>query len=243
MKSLIAAIQFLTILPLGKPKIFDPKGMIPFFPIVGLILGGLVLIFDRAAMRLWSEPVVAMLDVILLVVLTGAFHLDGLADTADGLLGHRAKDEALAVMKDSRIGVMGLVAVICALVIKGAGIASLDVHRSLLLVIIPAYARGSILFGIRFLKYGRPEGGTGHDLFSDSLKISAFWGLLIPVALSFLLGWRGVLLNLTFIIITAVILLYYKKRIGCITGDMLGAITEVLESTLFLMVIAGSALC
>ncbi len=105
-----------------------------------------------------------------------------------------------------------------------------------MLVIIPAYARGSILFGIRFLKYGRPEGGTGHDLFSNSLKISAFWGLLIPVALSFLSGWRGVLLNLTFIIITAVILLYYKKRIGCITGDMLGAMTEVLESMLFLIV-------
>ena len=243
MKSLIAAIQFLTILPLGKPKIFDPKGMIPFFPIVGLILGGLVLIFDRAAMRLWSEPVVAMLDVILLVVLTGAFHLDGLGDAADGLLGHRSKEEALAVMKDSRIGVMGLVAIVCGLSIKWCGIMELHAHRSLLLVIIPAYARGSILFGIRFLKYGRPEGGTGHDLFSDSLKISAFWGLLIPVALSFLLGWRGVLLNLTFIIITAVILLYYKKRIGCITGDMLGAMAEVLESTLFLMVIAGSALC
>ena len=243
MKSLISAIQFLTILPLGKPKIFDPKGMIPFFPIVGLILGGLVLIFDQAAMRLWSEPVVAMLDVILLVVLTGAFHLDGLGDAADGLFGHRSKEEALAVMKDSRIGVMGLVAIVCGLSIKWCGIMELHTHRNLLLVIIPAYARGGMIFGIRFLKYGRPEGGTGHDLFSDSLKISAFWGLLIPVALSFLLGWRGVLLNLTFIIITAVILLYYKKRIGCITGDMLGAMTEVLESTLFLMVIAGSALC
>ena len=243
MKSLISAIQFLTILPLGKPKIFDPKGMIPFFPIVGLILGGLVLIFDQAAMRLWSEPVVAMLDVILLVVLTGAFHLDGLGDAADGLFGHRSKEEALAVMKDSRIGVMGLVAIVCGLSIKWCGIMELHTHRNLLLVIIPAYARGGMIFGIRFLKYGRPEGGTGHDLFSDSLKISAFWGLLIPVALSFLLGWRGVLLNLTFIIITAVILLYYKKRIGCITGDMLGAMTEVLESMLFLMVTAGSALC
>ena len=243
MKSLISAIQFLTILPLGKPKIFDPKGMIPFFPIVGLILGGLVLIFDQAAMRLWSEPVVAMLDVILLVVLTGAFHLDGLGDAADGLFGHRSKEEALAVMKDSRIGVMGLVAIVCGLSIKWCGIMELHTHRNLLLVIIPAYARGGMIFGIRFLKYGRPEGGTGHDLFSDSLKISAFWGLLIPVALSFLLGWRGVLLNLTFIIITAVILLYYKKRIGCITGDMLGAMTEVIESMLFLMVIAGSALC
>lgn len=243
MKSFIAAIQFITILPVGKPGAFEPKQMAQFFPLVGIIIGLMVSAFDMAVSQLWPKPVASLLDVIFLAIITGAFHLDGLADTADGLLGHRTKEDALVIMKDSRIGVMGLVAVVCVLAIKWVGIASLDVHRSLLFVIIPAYARGGLLFGIRFLKYGRPEGGTGHDLFSDPLKITAFWGLLIPVALSFLLGWRGVLLNLTFIIITAIILLYYKKRIGCITGDMLGAMTEVLESTLFLMVIAGSALC
>ncbi len=236
MKSLIAAIQFITILPVGKPGAFEPKGMIQFFPVVGIIIGLLVSAFDMAVLQLWPKPVASLLDVIFLSVITGAFHLDGLADTADGILGHGTKEDALVIMKDSRIGVMGLVAVVCMLAIKWGGIASLDVHRSLLLVIIPAYARGGILFGIRFLKYGRPDGGTGHDFFGDSLKISAFWGLMIPVALSFLLGWRGVLLNLTFIIITAVILLYYKKRIGCITGDMLGAMVEILESALFLLV-------
>jgi len=236
MKSFISAVQFITILPVGKPGAFEPKGMIQFFPVVGIIIGLLVSAFDIAVLQLWPKPVASALDVIFLAIITGAFHLDGLADAADGLLGHRHREQALAIMKDSRIGVMGLVAVVCALAIKVAGIASLDVHRSLLLVIIPAYARGSILFGIKFLKYGRPQGGTGHDLFSDSLKISAFWGLLIPVVLSFFLGWRGVLLNLSFIIITAIILLYYKKRIGCITGDMLGAMTEIVESMLFLMV-------
>ena len=236
MKSFIAAIQFITILPVGKPGAFEPKGMIQFFTVVGIIIGLLVSAFDMAVLQLWPKPVASLLDVIFLSVITGAFHLDGLADTADGILGHGTKEDALVIMKDSRIGVMGLVAVVCMLAIKWGGIASLDVHRSLLLVIIPAYARGGILFGIRFLKYGRPDGGTGHDFFGDSLKISAFWGLMIPVALSFLLGWRGVLLNLTFIIITAVILLYYKKRIGCITGDMLGAMVEILESALFLLV-------
>ena len=236
MKSFIAAIQFLTILPLGKPKIFDPKGMIPFFPIVGLILGGLVLIFDRAAMRLWSEPVVAMLDVILLVVLTGAFHLDGLGDAADGLFGHRSKEEALAVMKDSRIGVMGLVAIVCGLSIKWCGIMELQAHRSLLLVIIPAYARGGMIFGIRFLEYGRPNGGTGHPFFGNRLKISAFCGLFVTLLRSLFLGWRCVWLNLVYAIITTAILLYYKKRIKCITGDMLGAMVEIFESALFLLV-------
>ncbi|MBW2569734.1 MAG: adenosylcobinamide-GDP ribazoletransferase [Deltaproteobacteria bacterium] len=236
MKNFISAIQFITILPVGKPGAYEPKGMIQFFPVVGIVIGLLVSVFDIAVLQLWSKPVASALDMIFLAIITGAFHLDGLADAADGLLGHRTREDALAIMKDSRIGVMGLIAVVCALAIKCGGISSLNVHRSLLLIIIPAYARGSVLFGIKFLKYGRPEGGTGHDLFNDSLKITAFWGLLIPVALSFLTGWGGALLNLSFIIITTAILLYYKKRIGCITGDMLGAMTEVIESMLFLIV-------
>jgi len=238
MKKLFSAIQFLTILPAGKPKIFDAKGMIPFFPMVGIILGLMVAIFDRLALMLWPEQVVAVLDVVFLVVLTGSFHLDGLGDTADGLFGHRPKEEALAIMKDSRIGVMGLVAIVCALAIKWGGIAVLDAHRSLLLIIIPAYARGGILFGIKFLKYGRSE-GTGHAFFGETLKLSAFWGLLIPLCISIFLGWKGLWLNFVFVIITALILLYYKRRIGCIAGDMLGAMTETLEAVLFLMVSIG----
>lgn len=235
MKKLISAIQFLTILPAGKPKIFDAKGMIPFFPLVGIILGLMVAIFDRLALMLWPEQVVAVLEVIFLVVLTGAFHLDGLGDTADGLFGHRPKEKALAIMKDSRIGVMGLVAIVCVLAIKWGGVMGLDAHRSLLIIIIPAYARGGILFGIKFLKYGRPE-GTGHAFFGETLKLSTFWGLLIPLCISIFLGWTGLWLNFVFVIITAAILLYYKRRIGCITGDMLGAMTETLEAVLFLMV-------
>jgi adenosylcobinamide-GDP ribazoletransferase len=93
-----------------------------------------------------------------------------------------------------------------------------------------------MIFGIKFLKYGRPEGGTGHAFFGKTLKLSAFWGLLIPLSISIFLGWTGLWLNFVFVIITASILLYYKKRIGCITGDMMGAMTETLEAVLFLMV-------
>lgn len=239
MKSLIAAIQFLTILPLGKPGTFDPKGMVPFFPVVGILLGVLVSAFDQAVLRLWPGPVAAILDVIFLVVVTGAFHLDGLGDAADGLLGHRPREKALSIMKDSRIGVMGLVAIVSGLSMKWGGIMGLDAHRSLLLVIIPAYARGGTIFGIRFLKYGRPDGGTGHAFFGTTLKLWNFWGLLIPVTFSFFLGWRGIWLNLIFVIITAAVLVYYKKRIGCITGDMLGAMTEITESMLFLLISIG----
>lgn len=238
MKNLIGAIQFLTILRIRRQGVFDPRSMVQFFPVVGIVLGLLVAIFDRAAMKLWSEPVVALLDVVFLIVITGAFHLDGLGDAADGLLGHRPREDAFAIMKDSRIGVMGLVAIVCVLSMKWAGIIGLDVHRSLFLVIIPAYARGGMIFGIRLLKYGR-DSGTGHAFFEDTVRPSAFWGLGIPVAVSLFLGWKGMWLIFVFAITTAAILLYYKKRVGGITGDMLGAMTEITESVLFLMVSIG----
>lgn len=242
MKGLISAIRFITILPVGTSNTYDPERMVPFFPMVGIILGVLLAVFDWVAMQFWSQSVASLLDVLFLVLVTGAFHVDGLGDTADGLLGHRPREQALVIMKDSRIGAMGLIAVVSGLLIKWGGIASLDVGRHLLLILIPAYARAGQMLGIRFLAYGRPDGGTGHALFGNPLKLVDFWGLLIPVALSFSLGWRGIWLNVVFTVVTGGILWYYKKRMGCITGDMLGAMTEASEAMLFLLVSAGAAI-
>jgi adenosylcobinamide-GDP ribazoletransferase len=86
-KGFISAVQFITILPLGKTESFEPEKMIPFFPLVGILLGLLLAAFDTMVVRFWTPPVVALLDIILLAVLTGAFHIDGLGDAADGLLG------------------------------------------------------------------------------------------------------------------------------------------------------------
>ncbi len=181
----------------------------------------------------------SLLDIIFLAVLTGAFHLDGLGDSADGLLGQRSKEKALAIMKDSRLGTMGLVAIVFGLALKWAGITGLDANRTLVLVIVPAYARAGMLFGIRFLEYGRPAGGTGVDFFKGKLKWSAFWGLSAPVVMSLFLGWTAFGLNLSFIALTALLIWYYTRRVGCITGDMLGAMAEILESGLFLLVSMG----
>ena len=242
MKRLRAAFQFITILPAGKPVDFDPTGMIPFFPVVGLILGGMLAVFDLLVTQLWSPPVVAILDVLFLIWITGAFHIDGLGDMADGLYGNRPREKALAIMKDSRVGAMGLVAIVSGLAVKWGGISEMEAHRSLLLWVIPAFARGSMIFGFRYLPYGRPEGGTGHDFFKEKPKKAAFIGLLIPILFSLLAGWRGVLVILVFFMVTFGMLMFYKKRMGCITGDMLGAMSEITESALFLTAGLGAGL-
>lgn len=241
MRNLISALQFITILPLGKAEAFEPPKMIPYFPLVGILLGLLVALFDTLVAGFWTPQVVALLDVLLLAVLTGAFHLDGLADTADGLFSPRTRDQALEIMKDSRIGVMGLVAILFGLALKWGGIANLEAHRTILLIMIPAYARAGILFGMRYLPYGRPD-GTGRPFFKEKLSIKSFWGLILPVGLSLIIGLKAIWLNLAFAVIIASILFFYKKRMGCITGDMLGAMTEITEAGLFLLISIGKGL-
>lgn len=237
--NLAAALQFITILPAGKTPRFKPREMIAYFPVTGLLLGTILALFDALAGMAWSPATVAVLDTILLMVLTGALHLDGLGDTADGLLGHRPREKALAIMKDSRIGAMGLVAVTGCLAMKWAGISGLAENRCLLLLLVPAWSRSGMLFGIKYLPYGRPEGGTGHALFSESLTWQDFRWMLPLLVLTLLAGWQGFGMVLTFIVLTTVLIAYFGKRMGCITGDMLGCMTEVLEACLFIAVSTG----
>lgn len=233
MKNLVSAIQFITRIPVGAPGTFEPSGMIPYFAVVGLLIGLLLAAFDHVVSRFWSGHMTAILDGIFLVWITGAFHLDGLGDTADGLYGNRPREKALRIMKDSHIGAMALVTVVSALAVKWGAIADLDRHRALFLILIPAYARGSMLFGFRFLSYGRPEGGTGHAFFETRLRLRDFWALSIPAGLSAFAGIPGLLVTLAFIVTVAGILHFYRRRMGCITGDMLGAMTEITEAALF----------
>jgi adenosylcobinamide-GDP ribazoletransferase len=239
MKHLIAALQFTTILPVGRHQVFEPAKMLPFFPVVGLLLGGLLCAFDQVMVRLWSSPVVAVFDVLLLVAMTGAFHLDGLADAADGLYGRRDRDTALRIMQDSRIGAMGVVAVVSVLALKWAGFMELGVQRPLMLVIIPSFSRASSLIGIRLLRYGRSADGLGHAFFQQDVHLKTFWPLIGPIVLALAMGVQGVIVLVAFFFITAALVGYYKWKIGCVTGDMLGAMIEITEAGLLIAAAAG----
>ena len=235
MKHLMATFQFLTILPMGKPRTVDAAKMVPYFPLVGLAIGLIMVMGDYVFSMLWPGTVVALLDVLLLAVLSGGLHLDGLGDMADGLFSHRSREKALAIMRDSRIGVMGLLAIVFVLAIKWGSLRCLMEQRTLYLLLIPAYSRGAMMFGIQCLKYGRADGGMGTDFFSRKPPTWALWTILLPVFISSWLGWHAIWLNISFVAMTILILLYYEKRVGCVTGDMLGAMAEILEAWLFLV--------
>ena len=234
-----ACLAFITILPTGKNPAYSPLGMIRFFPVVGLIIGALLVMTDLLASLFWPAPAAALVDLIFLVSVTGAFHLDGLGDTADGIFSHRGRERALEIMKDSRTGMMGLVAVALGLATKLAGIWSVKISCSpvqamLIFFLVPAFSRASMIFGIKYLNYGR-KGGTGKDLFDRPLNSKDFYLCMIPLAFSLFLGVKGLVLILGFALGCVGILAFYKRKMNCITGDMLGAMTEVLEAWLFMV--------
>jgi adenosylcobinamide-GDP ribazoletransferase len=239
MNAFIASLQFISAIPLGKPRPFDPKGIVINFPLAGLTIGLILALFDLFVSAIWPPFVAGALDVAMLAAITGAFHLDGLADTADGLYGHREREKALAIMKDSRVGAMGVVAVAAVLLVKAAAVGSIDQVRFLALVIVPAYARSAMIVGIRVLPYARDKEGTGSPFFDIPLSMMDAKLVAIPVILSFFLGWRGLVLNLCFVATTAALIGLYRKKLAGITGDLLGAMTEILEAVLFLAVCMG----
>lgn len=239
MKQLISALQFLTTIPINQNIEFRPARMISYFPLVGLLLGCAVFVLDYFASMLWSTSLVSFLDVILLIVLTGALHLDGLGDTADGVFSHRSREEKMRIMKDSRVGVMGVVTIFCVLFLKWAALQEIEASRGLVLVLVPAYSRTAMMLAMKFLPYGRPEDGTGKEFFSEKIPYYHFWGVLILVLLSCFLGWQAILFNLVFVLLTFLILLYYYKSLKCVTGDNLGALNELTEALLFLVASMG----
>ena len=237
-EGLVGALQFLTILPLGPPARFAPGPVFVFFPVAGLVIGALVSAFDFLMGFFLPAPVTAALDVALLAAVTGALHLDGLADTADGLLGARGRERALEIMKDSRVGAMGVVAAVVVLVVKAAAIGAVSHQRALSLMLVPCMARCVMMAAIARLPYAR-NGGTGQAFFEAPVGLRHFCGMLLPLALSPLLGWRAVLLWTVWAAASVVCITYYHRRMGGITGDMLGALSEVFEALLFVALAVG----
>jgi len=240
MKNFISALQFLTVLRIRRSDEFNPAKMLPHFPLVGLFIGLLLVGVDALAGSIWPRPVAAVIDVLFLAWVTGGLHLDGLGDTADGLYGRRPTEKALAIMKDSRVGAMGVIAIFMGLGVKWGGLAAVDSQRALVLLTVPAFARSAQLLGMRLLPYGRPE-GLGRDFCGVPLGIFDFRGLVLTIGLALFAGGRGLLLILAFFLITGGVVLFFKRRVNCITGDMLGALAEICEAGLFLVAAAGGS--
>lgn len=213
--------------------------MIAHFPLVGLLIGGLLIAVDGACALIFPDFLRAIVDVLFLALVTGALHLDGLADSADGLFSHRSREQALEIMKDPRVGVMGVVAVIFCVLLKIGGIHAINAnHLWLWLLLAPALARVSQVIGLVVMKDLRKGGGIGSLLYQKG-NYSILLMSLVPLAIPFFLNFRtGILAFVVFAFTTTGLLIYFQYRLGGMTGDTFGAMTEIVEAVLL---IAGAA--
>lgn len=234
-RELILAVQFLTRLPTPRLRNFQPDELprcAIHFPLVGLIIGAL-LVLPLLALdaRPWLAAVLALL---VWVWVTGALHIDGLGDVADALgAAHRSPERFLEVLKDPHIGVFGAVAIILQLLLKLVLLAEVmaTAHPPWAIVLIPAWARWGTLWWSRQLPSLHP--GMG-ERFSWTPGVAAIGGWAL--ALGALSLWLAPVLLLA-LPLTLLITAYWRRRLGGISGDCLGASTEVTETALLLALV------
>lgn len=241
LRGLILAVQFLTRLPTPQLRDFREEELsrtAVWFPLVGLIIGALLMLpFVVLDTRPWLA---ALLCLLLWVWVTGALHLDGLGDVADALgAAHRSPERFLEVLKDPHMGVFGTVAVVLQLITKLVLLAELAISPWWLgLLLVPAWARwATTLLWSRFLPPLHP--GMA-ERFGWRRSRGAIWDLLWGAALIGVSAWLAPPLLIA-LLLTPLVAWFWKRKLGGISGDCLGASTEVLESLLMLALVVAPA--
>ena len=230
------AWHFLTAIPLSRSH-HDPTPRelalsMRFYPLIGLMLGGLLAASDVLLSGLFSDNVVDVLLIVLLVAVTRGLHQDGLADSLDGLAGGRTPAERLEIMRDGRIGAIGATGLVLALGLRYAGLSAMpQVERVPLLFCMPAVGRWAMVLGAMSGPYARTGGGLAEPFLAQLSRRDVLWATgLLATALLFLVGPLGALVSVGIAAVAARVLAAVSNRfIGGITGDTLGATNEIAE--------------
>jgi len=238
--SFLSALQFLTVIPVKLKEANEQRmaDSLIYFPLVGLLLG-LFLIGVNALLSFFNFPSLAMnvITVIVLMVITGGLHLDGLADTADAFLSGRPGEQMLEIMRDSRTGVMGVLSLISVILLKI--ILLFSISSSLepsALILMCSLSRWSAVGAAFFFPYARQEGKAEALIKGMNLKIFILSAIAAVFCASIAWQIRGLIVLL---IVTGFSYLFGKfstKKIGGVTGDTLGATIELTEIVTLLSV-------
>ena len=202
-----------------------------YFPLVGLLLG-LILAGANGLLSFFNfEPYfINVMLVILLIVLTGGIHLDGLADTTDALLSGKDREEMLEIMRDSRIGVMGTLGLISIILLKIALVSALTVSlKTISLILMCVLSRWSLVFAMFLFPYAREDGKAKLFIQGINFKIFILATMLALISIAGTGKLSGLLVFAISAIGTYIINKFITRKIGGITGDTLGATNELIE--------------
>jgi adenosylcobinamide-GDP ribazoletransferase len=239
MKKFLLAWNFLTRLPLGPKTEMASQELGPamaFFPLVGLAMAIFPCVFILFFYPFVSGFLGSVIVIFIFVLLSGGLHLDGLADTVDGLAGGKDRSEILSIMRDSRIGSMGVLALILLILFKVTLLNEIWVkesRRELLeaIILFPMLGRWSLVSAAWLSPYAREEEGIG-EAFAGKVRLKE-WLLstAFTAALTFFIFKYYAILFLLVVFLTAMLLIKYsRRRLAGVTGDVLGAINELVEA-------------
>lgn len=241
-RALACAMQFLTRLPVATKTIFDNKdyaNSLAWYPLVGLILGALVWLCGFGLAELSSASLTAALVLAIWVLVTGALHLDGVADCADAWVGGFGdRDKTFQILKDPRSGPIAVVVLVLVLLVKLAALEVLigSAHWSIIWL-IPLLARSAIPYIFWRLDYASTS-GLGSALV-EGLSVQRISVSLVFVAVMVVLSLAGQLdILVMFIGVALLIYLWWRRasyqKLGGFNGDCAGALVELLELGLLL---------
>lgn len=227
------ALQFLTIIPSPFRRRPEPRQVaasLSYFPVVAIIIGGLVFLANWGLSEAFSPYVSAALTLAIWVLLSGALHLDGLVDSCDGLAGNTPA-RRLRIMADSRVGAYGIIGVCIVLLIKYAALVSLpETWRLETLLLVPMMGVWAMVFALFLFPYVRKEGLGRHFKQGANGWRFALVTLLTLAAAVGLAWWSGAIMMAISGLITLGMGYFFKFRLRGLTGDVYGAIKEVSEA-------------
>lgn len=236
----LAALKYLSTIPLLPRRQFGSEEMgrsSVYFPLVGLLIGLVLASLSWLLRLLLPFSVVNVLVITALVVLSGARHLDGLAHTADALVGHATPEACLKIMTDKRVGSFGIIAVAAMLLVKYIALNSLPQNLLLsTLIYLPVLGRWAMVYAIFSFRTAQPSGPDG-----DFKRGTRWYGLLIAtfttlVVTFFLARLSGLVVMVGVLGVVALFATYLKGRFGGLTVATYGAISELAEVVTLVMV-------
>jgi adenosylcobinamide-GDP ribazoletransferase len=232
----VAALQFLTIMPPLVRRCFSARELgraVGYFPLVGIMLGGILAGLGALAELLWPPALTAALVLLAWVILTGALHVDGFLDSCDGLFGGHTADQRLRIMQDEHVGAFAVVGGTLLLLIKWLAL-SAAVPFSVALLLSPLLGRWCMVQAIILFPYARPK-GLGRDM-----KDHAGWRQLLLATVTctagcwIMAGPWGLLLLAIVAVGTWGAAAFVLRRLPGLTGDIYGALCEIIEVAILL---------
>jgi adenosylcobinamide-GDP ribazoletransferase len=242
-RRLIIAIQFLTIIPLSSTHSFNEEDLgksMLFFPLVGLFIGG-ILVCTRIPLSLCLPGgVVDALLIAVLIIITGAMHLDALADTADGIFSGKEKTVKLQIMKDSSVGAMGMVTLFTVLLLKYVTLIAVSVTlKNKALLLMPMMGRWAQVIVSYCSVYAGQSRGLGFPFTTHVHFPLLLLSAIFSVGVAFyLFSLTGVVIAGAIAVIAVLYSLFFKRLLGGVTGDVLGALTEIAEVIVLILILA-----